>query len=503
MHRRSVNLRQWGKNGTLRGRQRPEGTHPPLLEGGKMSDTPYDLCVIGAGYAGINALFAASQHLRRGARVLVIDRHREIGGMWLTTYPFVRLHQPYAFFTFGSATWALKKPRTHLASRDEILDHFRHTVARLQGRLQIDFAFETIYNGHEPHDEAITVRFSALGDEEATRQARTQKLIVAIGADIQPRSSLTFTSKQVRSISPNQLAQITAEAHAAPVPVYIMGSGKTAMDCAHWLQKAPTSTRLTLIAGRGALFRNRDVIFPPSIFQRLFFGGVMPSDAILEDFIRPWDGTNTDAVLANLRAQKKLISLVPDAENYQAGLISMAELDVIAEGLGSRIIRGHIADVVDEDGEPTLVLRDGSRRRVERGAVVVNCTGHFVDQPLNQAPILSPCGRILTTAFYLGLSGPSAGLLTHAFCTGRLREVSDRLFVNAIGGEPKAEVPFRNFLGAMANGLMLLPILPRMVLLTNRADMMRWYPIHRRLLSALRMMRSRTMILDKADRLLR
>ena len=103
----------------------------------------YDLCVIGAGYAGINALYAAAKYLNRDAKVLVVDKHKEVGGMWPLTYPFVRLHQPYEFFTFGDATWTLKKERTHLASQEEILDHFRQTVAKVQKKLTVEYTCQS------------------------------------------------------------------------------------------------------------------------------------------------------------------------------------------------------------------------------------------------------------------------------------------------------------------------------------------------------------------------
>eukprot|EP01052_Picozoa_sp_SAG31_P006881 SAG31_NODE_322_length_17726_cov_18.070006_11_plen_54_part_00 len=43
-------------------------------------DRPFDLCVVGAGYAGVNALNAAVKHLPAGARVVVIDREQAWGG---------------------------------------------------------------------------------------------------------------------------------------------------------------------------------------------------------------------------------------------------------------------------------------------------------------------------------------------------------------------------------------------------------------------------------------
>ena len=50
-----------------------------------------DVCIVGAGLAGLNALFVASQYLSRDQNVILVDRRRRVGGMWVDTYPYVRL----------------------------------------------------------------------------------------------------------------------------------------------------------------------------------------------------------------------------------------------------------------------------------------------------------------------------------------------------------------------------------------------------------------------------
>lgn len=47
-----------------------------------MADHPFEcaLVIIGAGYAGINALNAAARYLKPGDRVVVVDRGVKFGG---------------------------------------------------------------------------------------------------------------------------------------------------------------------------------------------------------------------------------------------------------------------------------------------------------------------------------------------------------------------------------------------------------------------------------------
>ena len=42
-----------------------------------------DLVIVGAGYAGINALNSAAYYLPKGARVVVIAKEHRWGGQWL------------------------------------------------------------------------------------------------------------------------------------------------------------------------------------------------------------------------------------------------------------------------------------------------------------------------------------------------------------------------------------------------------------------------------------
>ncbi|HWS94142.1 MAG TPA: NAD(P)-binding protein [Mycobacterium sp.] len=61
-----------------------------------------DVCIVGAGIAGLNALFAASRYLSRDQKVILIDRRARAGGMWVDVYSYVRLHQPHPMFTAGN-----------------------------------------------------------------------------------------------------------------------------------------------------------------------------------------------------------------------------------------------------------------------------------------------------------------------------------------------------------------------------------------------------------------
>jgi cation diffusion facilitator CzcD-associated flavoprotein CzcO len=55
---------------------------PVPVEGSALVET-CDVCIVGAGLAGLNALFVASQYLSRDQKVILVDRRRRVGGMWV------------------------------------------------------------------------------------------------------------------------------------------------------------------------------------------------------------------------------------------------------------------------------------------------------------------------------------------------------------------------------------------------------------------------------------
>ena len=97
-----------------------------------------DLCLIGGGYAAVNALNSATYHLQKGSRVIVIAKEHGWGGNWINQYNYVRLHQPYQVFTAGKREWDLLKPDTYLADKREILRHLEDIVYKCVEEKELD-----------------------------------------------------------------------------------------------------------------------------------------------------------------------------------------------------------------------------------------------------------------------------------------------------------------------------------------------------------------------------
>src|SRR5271156_6355024 len=82
-----------------------------------------DYLILGAGAMGMafaDVILAEDP----AARVVMVDRHASPGGHWNDAYPFVRLHQPAAFYGLNSTQ--LGQGGEDLTSGAEIVAYYRN-----------------------------------------------------------------------------------------------------------------------------------------------------------------------------------------------------------------------------------------------------------------------------------------------------------------------------------------------------------------------------------------
>ncbi|MEM9270477.1 MAG: FAD-dependent oxidoreductase, partial [Pseudomonadota bacterium] len=350
-------------------------------------DAPYELCVIGAGIAGLNALFVAQSYLPKGARVALVDRKSAPGGMWTETYDFVRLHQPHPMFTAGNIAWQGTRPRDHLASKSEVLDHFSHCVDVIRQHLTVESFFRHDVVETTDGAQAVTVRVRSLYGDGPDTTLTAHKVIHAVGYDVPCPAPLTLSSSAVRSATPQDL---DAEMLGSTEPIYIAGGGKTAMDAALALLAAQPERQVTLLTGPGTIFGNRDRFMPKGL-GRWVSGKLFVN--VRKDVCERFDGTNEDDVFAYFR-DTYAHSPMDGGTRHLFGLMSEAECAAMRDGATLR--EGYLADVEDGPDGPALVLRDGTKFAIPPGSVVLNCTGHLLHEVPPPPDILSPSGRILT-----------------------------------------------------------------------------------------------------------
>src|SRR5215211_5425272 len=142
-----------------------------------------DVCIVGAGVAGLNALFAASRYLSRDQKVILVDRRLRLGGMWVDTYPYVRLHQPHGMFTAGNIKWTLGQPRSYLATKGEVLNHFEHCLDVIKQRVRVDQFFGWSLESDDETDGIV--RVPCRSSDGQTLVVEAKRLIKAYGFRIE------------------------------------------------------------------------------------------------------------------------------------------------------------------------------------------------------------------------------------------------------------------------------------------------------------------------------
>ncbi len=149
---------------------------------------------MGAGVAGLNALFVASRYLSRDQKIILVDRRKRVGGMWVDTYPYVRLHQPHPMFTAGNIKWTLGQDPSYLATKGEVLDHFAHCLDVIKQRVQVDEFFGWTSNRTTETDGIV--RVICRSSDGRRRVIEAKRLIKAYGFESQPNDPLEISSER-------------------------------------------------------------------------------------------------------------------------------------------------------------------------------------------------------------------------------------------------------------------------------------------------------------------
>ncbi len=443
---------------------------------------PSELIVVGAGITGLNALAVASEHLSPHDRVVLVDGRHRAGGMWVDTYDFVRLHQPHPIFTAGNIAWQLDEPASHLATRDEVLDHLRHCAEVARAKLDLEQRFGWEYVGHAEANGAVAVTLR--GPDGRSETLTTKRLVKAYGNNVVPNSPLPISSAAVRSTTPEGLPAALADDPEDSGPIWIVGSGKTAMDVALMLRRECPGRELNMVAGSGTMFSRRETFFPTG--RRRWYGGTR-INAMLREVALRFDGTNEREVAAWFR-DRYGISPSGEPASFFSAYLSDAECANVREAL-RRIEPGHLDDVVDATAGPALVFRDGRSLAIPAGSWVVNCTGYLAQPGHSYEPFVSDTGNVLSIQLRSSVTGPFTSFagyyLTHLMFRGKLGAAGlYELDVEDLGTKSRSAIIWASITLSMYNLGRIARALPPKVMMDCGLDFDRWYPQVRRLAGA-------------------
>ncbi|MDX1885958.1 FAD-dependent oxidoreductase [Mycolicibacterium sp. 120270] len=445
-----------------------------------------DVCIVGAGIAGMNALFAASRYLSRDQKVILVDQRQRVGGMWVDTYPYVRLHQPHPMFTAGNIEWTLGAEPEYLATKHEVLDHFTHCLKVIKERVQVDELFGVTMESAVEGDQTVCV--TCRSDNGEVHVIDAKRLIKAFGVGVTPNDPLEVSSRYVESVSPDFCDVRAGDIRNSEAPVWVIGGGKTGMDTAHTLITNYPGREINLVAGRGTFFTKRDRFFPPG--AKKWWAGTQFA-TVGDKLLQRYNGTNEAEVHQWYRATY-CTHPTAEADNYFAGLMSESETATISEGLND-VVMDYFADAVDRNGSTELVFRSGATRAIERGSWIVNCTGYLrADNAPPYEPYVSAGGAVVAIhprSWVLHLPAFHGYFLTHLLFLDKLREVPlYEVDMWDLRRKSPTAHPYALFALVQHNLSLIYENVPRSVFSENGLDFDAWYPKPRRLPGLLKFM---------------
>lgn len=354
-----------------------------------------DYLVVGAGAAGMAFTDALLTH--SDATVTIVDRRHAPGGHWIDAYPYVRLHQPSAFYGVSSVPLghdARDAAGTNagyyeLAGADEIRAYFAHVMHRRflpSGRVRYlpgcDYLTEERPGEHRPAKHRIASRLSQKSWKVDVRRkvVDTTYLEGAIPATSAPPFEV---ADGVRCVPAGEIARVGRQ----PERFVIIGAGKTAVDACAWLleQGVPASA-ISWIKPREAWWVNRRFHQPHDLLPDFYRGMAMQLEAMAL-------ATSVEDLFARLEAEGFFLRIDPGVTPtmFRGAVISEAELELLRR-IEDVVRLGHVRSI----GRDEIVLDEG-RVPTNANTVHVHCAAAgLAHRPLR--PIFEP-GRVTVQPF--------------------------------------------------------------------------------------------------------
>ena len=203
---------------------------------GGVREIETDYLIVGAGASGM--AFVDSLIAESDAEVVIVDRRHRPGGHWLDAYPFVRLHQPSAYYGVNSRRLGhdridesgINAGFYERATAAEICDYFNRVLEDHVASGRVRFMAMSDYRDEDGDGHHVV---SLLTGEETTVRVRRRFVDATYTeSSIPSRHTPSFVVDEgVRLVPPNDLVDL----QDAPSGFTIIGAGKTAMDTCNWL----------------------------------------------------------------------------------------------------------------------------------------------------------------------------------------------------------------------------------------------------------------------------
>lgn len=252
-----------------------------------------DYLVIGAGAMGMAFVDTLLSDSNKTA--IMVDRYARPGGHWTIAYPYVRLHQPSAFYgvnsraqgqdTVDQVGW--NKGLSEMASRDEVTAYYNLVMQQTflpSGRIQFFPCHEYLGEG----------RFRSILTGKAFQVPSSTKIVDATFMKVKVPSMgppSYEVAPGVNLVTPNALPSTNR-----PFSNYtVIGAGKTGIDACLWmLSNGIDPANISWIMPRDSFYLERGAIQPGPAFAEktqasisAVMGSIMAASS-MEDLFKKW-----------------------------------------------------------------------------------------------------------------------------------------------------------------------------------------------------------------------
>ncbi len=395
-----------------------------------------DYLVIGGGAMGM--AFTDTILTETDATVTIVDRRARPGGHWNDAYPFVRLHQPSAFY--GVNSLALGEDRIdqvgwneglyELASGTEVVTYFDQVMRQQflpSGRVQYfpmsdyqgDNRFASMVSGEQFEVEVARRTVDASYMNVSVPSTHPPAYTVAAEAQCVPLNDLVRTA-------------------APPDGYVIIGAGKTGADACLWLlANGVDPDAISWVMPRDSWYLDRAQIQP----------GVFAEDTVqrsIAQTVQLSQATSIEDLFARLESEGLLLRLDQNVQPrmYRCSTVTTTELEQLRRI--ERIVRLGRVQAVEAD---RIVLDEGTIPTTT-GTVHVDCSADGLARR-TPAPIFDGDNMTLQTVRHCQQVF-SAALIGHVEASYEDDETKNELC--AVVPHPDTDVDWiRSWLGTTLN----------------------------------------------------
>jgi len=332
-----------------------------------------DYLIVGSGAAGM--AFADTLLTESDASIVMVDRHHGPGGHWNDAYPFVRLHQPSAYYGVNSKKLGhdardetgLNIGMYERATGAEIVSYYQQLMQDFLASGRVQYFPMCDYIGGDP---VTSHQFKSLMTGEVRQVNVRSKLVdttyfnTAVPSTHPPKYAI---ASGVTCVPLNELPQVKQ-----PYSGYVVvGSGKTGIDACLWLlENGVAPDVITWIMPRDAWYMNRAFVQPGDDFFAQSFGSFADQmDAVAQS-------QTVDELLVRLAASRQLLRLDDKVQPsmYHGAIMSDGEMSALKRI--SNIVRMGRILRIEKD---RIVLEKGSVPSDE-DRLYVDCSASAVER---------------------------------------------------------------------------------------------------------------------------